>query len=76
MERRIINTEFIYDHISHFDQGIASVKKENKAYFIDRSGNRARGLPIVENADSVSLVGQLVRVLKNTRIAYIDRKES
>lgn len=67
-------TDFIYEHISHFDQGIASVKKGNKAYFIDRSGNRARGLPIVENADSVSLVGQLVRVLKDTRIAYIVRR--
>lgn len=67
-------TDFIYDHVSQFDQGIASVNESNKAYFIDRSGNRARGLPVVQGADSVALVGRLVRAMKNTRIAYFDRK--
>ncbi|WP_261176788.1 WG repeat-containing protein [Anaerobacillus sp. CMMVII] len=67
-------TEFIYEHVSQYDQGIASVSQSRKSYFIDRTGNRARGLPIVEGADSVALVGKLVRALKNTRVAYFDRK--
>ncbi|OIJ21243.1 hypothetical protein BKP45_00210 [Anaerobacillus alkalidiazotrophicus] len=67
-------TAFKYNHISLFDQGIASVSEDEKAYFIDRSGNRARGLPVVKNADSVTLVGKLIRVLENTRVSYVDRK--
>jgi hypothetical protein len=67
-------TEFIYDHISQFDQGIAASSQANKAFFIDRSGNRARGLPVVIGADSVALINNLVRAMKNTRIAYFDRK--
>lgn len=67
-------TDFLYDHVSKFDQGIASTSVGHKAFFIDRSGNRARGLPIVEGADSVTLIGNLVRVTKSTRVAYITRK--
>lgn len=69
-----ILTDFVFNHVSEFDQGTASVNDGKRAYFIDRTGRRARGLPIVEGADSVTLVGVLVRALKNTRIAYITPK--
>lgn len=67
-------TEFQFDHVSSYDTGIASVNDGKKAYFIDRSGLRARGLPVVKGADSVTLIGNLVRAMKETRIAYFDRK--
>ncbi len=67
-------TEFLYEHVSSFDEGIASVFNGEKAFFIDRSGNRARGLPAVVNADSVSLIGRLVRVIKSNRVSYLSRK--
>lgn len=67
-------TQHIYDTVSSYDQGIASVSEGTRAYFVDRSGNRARGLPIVEGADSVSLIGDLVRAVKNTRLAYFTKK--
>lgn len=67
-------TEFVFNHVSQFDQGIASVFDGRRAFFVDRSGNRARGLPVVEGADSVTLIGKLVRIFKGTRIAYITRK--
>lgn len=66
--------EFIYNYISQFDQGIASVFDGKRAFFVDRSGNRARGLPVVEGADTVTLIGKLVRALTGTRIVYLTRK--
>ncbi|WNF36744.1 WG repeat-containing protein [Bacillaceae bacterium IKA-2] len=69
-----ILSEFIYNYVSQYDQGIASVFDGKRAFFIDRSGNRARGLPGVEGADSVTLIGKLVRIFKGTRIAYLTRK--
>lgn len=66
--------EFIYHYISQFDQGIASVFDGKRAFFVDRSGNRARGLPVVEGADTVTLIGKLVRAFKGTRIAYLTRE--
>ena len=67
-------TKFLYEHVSRFDQGIASVSDGEKAFFIDRSGSRARGLPAVVGADSVMLIGKLVRVMKSNRISYLNRK--
>ncbi len=67
-------TDFRFDHVSRFEQGIASVSDGKSAYFIDRTGNRARGLPIIKGGESVTLVGKLVRAMKGTRVAYFDRK--
>ncbi len=67
-------TDFIYDHVSQYEQGIASVNDSKKAFFVDRTGNRAKRLPVIVGADSVTLIGNLVRALKDTRIAYFDRK--
>lgn len=67
-------TDFLFDHVSEYDHGTASVNDGERAYFIDRTGNRARGLPTVIGADSVTLIGELVRATKNTRIVYLTKK--
>ncbi|WP_211747721.1 WG repeat-containing protein [Paenibacillus sp. Marseille-Q4541] len=61
-------TEFMYDDVSDYKDGLASVNDKEQTYFIDRSGNQAKGYPIIEGS------GTLTRKEENVIEVFIDQR--
>ncbi|MFC9774538.1 WG repeat-containing protein [Paenibacillus chitinolyticus] len=67
-------SDFQYDEVSDFKDGLASVAEAEQTYFIDRSGKPAPGYPKVEGSGTLTLErGGLIKAYTDRRLAYLNR---
>lgn len=66
-------TDFVYYGVSEYKDGFASAYNNRETFFIDKTGERVRELPIVEGSGSMSLLNALVLVNVDNRQYYTDR---
>ncbi|MFS0838915.1 WG repeat-containing protein [Paenibacillus sp. 1P03SA] len=67
-------SDFVYDEVSDFEDGLASVSGAGRTYFINRSGKPAPGYPRVEGSGSLTLEpGGLIKAYTDRRLAYLNR---
>lgn len=66
-------TDFIYDHVAHFQGEFSSVTKGLYSFFIKKNGVPAASLPMIAGPGSLKLEGNVVIALIDGRISYYDR---
>lgn len=66
-------TDFIYDSVNEFQGEYSSATRGVTSFFINRKGNRAPNLPIIDGIGSLSLKGDLIRAYVDERFSYYDR---
>lgn len=66
-------SDFIYRRLGPFEQGLASVYDQHVSYFINRSGRRAAGYPVIQGQGTLTLEGVLVQVFLDQRVSYYNR---
>ncbi|MDT3426747.1 hypothetical protein J2Z22_002281 [Paenibacillus forsythiae] len=59
--------------VNRYSDGLASVYDQRETYFIDRTGNRAAGMPVVPGSGTLSFSGRLIRADVDQRTSYYDR---
>ncbi|MEJ8547399.1 WG repeat-containing protein [Brevibacillus borstelensis] len=68
-----ILTDFIYEQVSGYREGVASATDGKNTFFIDRAGQAARNLPVVPGSGTLTLQGELVKANVDQRVSYYDR---
>lgn len=66
-------TDFIYTDVMEYTDGYASAANDKKTFFIGKSGNIAKSLPIVSGSGTLSFVGELIKANVDLRTYYLDR---
>ncbi|MFT9846739.1 WG repeat-containing protein [Aneurinibacillus sp. REN35] len=66
-------TDFIYENVMPYKQGVASVHNRTETFFIDTSGRRAEGWPVVSGTGTLTIEGALIRADIDNRLSYVDR---
>ncbi|MGE5703597.1 MAG: WG repeat-containing protein, partial [Clostridia bacterium] len=66
-------TDFRYNDVQDYHDGLASANDDQQTFFIDRQGQIVRNLPVLPGIGSVSLEGNVVRADIELRTAYYDR---
>ncbi|MEC0249225.1 WG repeat-containing protein [Paenibacillus chitinolyticus] len=67
-------SDFLYDEVSGFKDGLASVAGAEQTYFVNRGGKPAPGYPRVEGSGSLALErGGLIKAYTDRRLAYLNR---
>ncbi|MFD3156933.1 WG repeat-containing protein [Haloimpatiens sp. FM7330] len=67
-------TDFVYDNISNYDKGFASVYDNKNTFFIDKTGKIAKTLPIINGTGTLSFIGDLIQAFVDNRLSYYDKK--
>ncbi|GAE05518.1 WG repeat-containing protein [Paenibacillus sp. JCM 10914] len=68
-------TDFLYDDISDYHDGLASVYDGQYTYFVDRFGKAAAGYPQVKGSGSLRLMpGGLIQAMVDLRLMYITKQ--
>nr|WP_238333110.1 WG repeat-containing protein [Brevibacillus laterosporus] len=65
-------TEFVYNQVEHYQDGIASATNEQSIFFIDRSGNNVKNLPIIKGNGTLSKSGNVSKANVNQRVSYYE----
>lgn len=66
-------TEFIYNNVLEFKDGLASASDDKNTFFIDRTGNKVKSLPILNGSGTVSIDENLIKANIDFRISYLDK---
>ncbi|MFV8830556.1 WG repeat-containing protein [Alkalihalobacterium sp. APHAB7] len=66
-------TDFEYDTVSVFKEGLSSVTQDRYTFFIDRSGNRAKNYPVVQGTGILTLENVVIKAFVDQRVMYFDR---
>jgi hypothetical protein len=66
-------SEFLYNDVSEYRKGLASVSDNSQTYFIDRSGKAAPGYPRLNGSGALALTGPLIQANVDQRLSYLDR---
>lgn len=67
-------TDFIFNSINDFKDGMACVDDGSSTYFIDREGNRADNLPLAEGIGVLEQAGELIHAVIDQREYYMNRQ--
>jgi hypothetical protein len=67
-------TDFIYTGVSPYEDGLASVSDDKETFFIDRSGRRAAGWPVVRGTGTLSVEGDIISANVDQKTFYLDKK--
>lgn len=68
-----IFTDFIYDHVHPFQNGLASVTKGKYSFFIKKNGVPEANLPIFSGISSLHLKGNMIKAILDGKISYHER---
>lgn len=66
-------TDFIYNSISSYKNGIASTTNNKNTFFIDKMGKLIRNLPIVNGSGTLNVEGNLIKAFVDNRTAYYSK---
>lgn len=66
-------TDFMYESVMPYKQGLASAHNAKETFFIDKSGHKAEGWPVVNGTGTLAVEGSLIRADIDSRLSYIDR---
>lgn len=69
-------TGFLFNSISDFKNGVASVTNDKYTFFIDRSGKRNERLPMVSGSGILEIQGYLIEGNIDYRLYYFDKNGS
>lgn len=68
-----ILTGFIYNEITPFMDGLASASNDQNTFFIDKSGQRARHLPIVNGSGRLQFEKTIIKGEIDFRLIYLSK---
>lgn len=68
-----ILTGFIYNGITKYEEGKASVCNDNAVFFIDRNGNRVSDFPGAEGRGELQLSKKLIKAVIDHRLLYFEK---
>ncbi|MBA4535245.1 WG repeat-containing protein [Brevibacillus halotolerans] len=63
-------TEFVFNKVEKYQDGIASATNEQSTFFIDRFGKIMKNLPILKGNGTLSKIGNVIRADVNQRVSY------
>lgn len=66
-------TEFIYISISDYKDGLASASDDKNTFFIDKTGNKVKSLPVLSGGGTVSMDEDLIKAYIDYRVSYLDK---
>ncbi|MFH5183878.1 WG repeat-containing protein [Paenibacillus sp. TAB 01] len=66
-------TDYLYNDVEDFHNGLASVSDSKQTFFIDRSGKAANGYPKVNGSGTLTLTGSIIQANVDRRLSYLDR---
>ncbi|AZN41085.1 WG repeat-containing protein [Paenibacillus albus] len=67
-------SDFLYNDVSEYQSGLASVSDTKQTYFIDRSGKPAPGYPRVQGRGTLTVEeGGLIKAFVDQRLSYRNR---
>ncbi len=66
-------SNFAYNDVSSYRRGYASATNNQYTFFIDRTGQVAKNLPIVPGNGTLSFVGNVIKASVDQRVTYYDR---
>ncbi|MEO2078066.1 MAG: WG repeat-containing protein [Bacillus sp. (in: firmicutes)] len=65
-----ILTGFIFNEITSFEEGMASVSDDKHTFFIDKSGRRVKHLPLVNGSGTLQIEKTLIKSEVDMRLQY------
>lgn len=65
-------SEFIYNNITNYHNGLASATFDNKTLFIDKMGNVVKALPVLKGTGTLSIEKELIKADIDREISYYD----
>jgi hypothetical protein len=68
-----ILTGFIFNEITDYQDGLASVSDNQHTFFIDKSGKRSEHLPMVNGSGTLRFVNTLIKGEVDNRLQYFNR---
>ncbi len=66
-------TNFIYRGVLPYKEGLASAYDDTNTFFINTSGRRASGWPVVAGMGTLSLEGEVIKANVDQRISYLNK---
>lgn len=66
-------TDFIYNDVLSYKDGYASTSNDKYTFFIDKTGNMAKNLPVISGNGTVSIEGELIKSDVDHRLSYLDK---
>lgn len=66
-------TDFIYESVSEYKNGLASASDGNSTFFIDITGKRANSLPVITGSGTLNLMENLIKANIDLRTFYLDK---
>lgn len=68
-----ILTGFIFNEITHFEEGMASVSDDQHTFFIDKSGRRVKQLPLVDGSGTLQVEKTVIKSEVDQRLQYFSQ---
>ena len=65
-----ILTGFIFNEITTFEEGVASVSDDQHTFFIDKSGRRVKHLPLVNGSGTLQVEKTMIKSEVDMRLQY------
>jgi hypothetical protein len=66
-------TDFIYESVLQYENGLASASDGSNTFFIDVNGIRIKNLPSIEGSGTLALEGNIIKVNADLRTFYLDK---
>jgi hypothetical protein len=66
-------TDFIYNFVTKYKNGVASAYDDQSTFFIDRSGQVVKHLPIIPGSGWLSMEDNVIKAVVDQRTSYYDR---
>ncbi|WP_332692798.1 WG repeat-containing protein [Halalkalibacter lacteus] len=68
----LIFTDFIYDHVGDYKEGLSSVTLDQSTFFIDQSGKPAKSFPVIPGVGTLDLEGMIIQAHVDHTLSYYD----
>lgn len=63
-------TDFLYKSVLQYERGVASANTTQFTFFINKNGELATGLPIVQGEGTLSFIGPVIQAHVDQRLSY------
>ncbi|KGX88188.1 WG repeat-containing protein [Pontibacillus litoralis] len=69
-------TDYVYENVLPYDQGLASVQAGDETFFINRKGTASPQMPKLQGQGFLSLSGKIIKAVVNFETIYVNRDGS